>query len=145
MRVGMRVRMQILARIQTSTFASFHQVCYDDIVCLLTLLYLLYLVYGSSLLNFFSIPIDTKTLGMCGESTWHQRNHPHLTCTEWDSHFSCAGVWTPVCGCDNLVYSNSCSANYQNGVNVLCSLNPNDQSVLPGGNCDCGATVDSVS
>ena len=90
---------------------------------------------------------DTKTLGMCGESsTWHQRNHPHLTCTEWGSHFSCASVWTPVCGCDNLVYSNSCSANYQNGVNVLCSLNPNDESVLPGGSCDCAATaIDSVS
>ena len=76
--------------------------------------------------------------GMCGESPNWQRNHPHLTCTEYGSQFACAtSHWAPVCGCDDIVYSNTCKANYQNGMNVLCSLNHEDSSVMSGGSCNC--------
>ena len=73
--------------------------------------------------------------GLCGEPLERQWT-PHLECAEYGSHISCNSSWQPVCGCDGKVYSNSCSANYQNGVNYLCTLNP-DGGALPGEDCDC--------
>jgi len=79
--------------------------------------------------------------GLCGEDSNYQRNRPHLTCTEYGSHFSCMTLFKPVCGCDGKVYSNSCSAMSQNGVNVLGSLNPNDDTIVVGDSCDIGDLI----
>jgi hypothetical protein len=79
--------------------------------------------------------------GLCGEDSNYQRNHPHLTCNEYGSHFSCMAQWKPVCGCNGKVYSNACSAMSQNGVNILGSLNPNDDTIVVGDSCDIGDLI----
>ena len=53
------------------------------------------------------------------------------TCTKFGAGFYCTQDLTPVCGCDGIVYSNLCSANYQSGVNAQCALDP--ESTLQAG------------
>ena len=54
---------------------------------------------------------------------------------------NCHNAHLPVCGCDGKVYSNPCSAMSQNGVNVLGSLNPNDDTIVVGNSCDIGDLI----
>ena len=46
--------------------------------------------------------------GLCGEDSNYQRNHPHLTCTEYGSHFSCMALWKPGKSALVLFYMNLC-------------------------------------
>lgn len=55
-------------------------------------------------------------------------------CTEFGSSF-CKQVLEPVCGCDNVVYSNSCQANYLHGINVQCVLD-SESTLKVGQSCD---------
>lgn len=71
--------------------------------------------------------------GLCGEPLATQRG----TCAHYsESGIACDASWEPVCGCDGRVYSNSCVANYQNGVNVSYRMDGEDDSVLPGDSCE---------
>ena len=61
------------------------------------------------------------------------------TCTRFGAGFFCTQDITAVCGCDGIVYSNLCSANYQSGVNAQCALEPEStlQAGQPCGQDDC--------
>ena len=72
----------------------------------------------------------------CVGNHWNANGH-HIWNVLSMALISCTSSWQPVCGCDGKVYSNSCSANYQNGVNYLCGLNPAG-GALPGEDCDSG-------
>lgn len=62
----------------------------------------------------------------------------HGICTYYNEFgiTSCIGSWEPVCGCDGIIYSNSCAANDQEGVNVSYRLDSSDDDIRPGGNCE---------
>jgi len=55
-------------------------------------------------------------------------------CTEFGSLF-CKQSLEPVCGCDNVVYSNSCQTNYLYGINVQCVLG-SESTLQVGQSCD---------
>ena len=55
-------------------------------------------------------------------------------CTEYGSSF-CKQTLEPVCGCDGIVYSNSCQANYLHGINVQCVLD-SESTLQVGQSCD---------
>jgi len=54
-------------------------------------------------------------------------------CTEFGS--LCKQSLEPVCGCDNVVYSNSCQTNYLYGINVQCVLD-SKSTLQVGQSCD---------
>ena len=60
-----------------------------------------------------------KDIGTCSDTTSKSG-----VCTKYDDMF-CIQSLIKVCGCDGVVYSNSCHA-YQNGKNVMCTLKDNN-------------------
>lgn len=55
------------------------------------------------------------------------------TCTPHNGSGGCTAN-----GCDGKVYYNACKASAVEGVNVSHNLDPNDESVVPGGDCEIG-------
>ena len=63
---------------------------------------------------------DTNT-HFCKMSSGSCMSDKEGVCTEYGSSF-CKQSLEPVCGCDGIVYGNSCQANYLYGINVQCVL-----------------------
>ena len=69
---------------------------------------------------------------MCGQPLPTQRG----ICTNYGSdEIFCTADWSPVCGCDGKVHSNTCDA-HTKGVNASYQLDPNDDTVQPRGDCE---------
>merc|ERR1712127_989882 len=56
------------------------------------------------------------------------------TCASY-GNIACFGLWAPVCGCDERVYSNSCKANGA-GINAARDLDGSDEAIVPGASCE---------
>ena len=76
---------------------------------------------------------DTNT-HFCKMSSGSCMSDKEGVCTEYGSSF-CKQSLEPVCGCDGIVYGNSCQANYLYGINVQCVLD-SKSTLQVGQSCD---------